>query len=253
MSARMPRKFDMAAQTCNYCKGKGHRIHAMTPQGVYIKGPDGERVLACPVIVAKSSALPSKNVDEEFPALPGHAGTVSEATIKAMNGINGAIKDKKQKDWLNRKAQKEERERINAERENAKQEAHSKQMEEKYGPRWAWVVTNTPEDNSIASEIRLEYWLERLNSNAEEIRLEEEMEKEQLELYKKERLERKARRALMTPEEARQDKWEEKCELEELYDSQSRELEHMQQIYKDSIKEQKAIYKVNGWTWVERA
>ena len=227
----------------------------MNAVGVYIRDADGERVLACPVLIQKVEQKTKrvKNADEEFPALPGQAGGASVSTINFVNAIDNANKDKKHKEWLERKAKKEEWERVKAAREKAALEETAKQLETKYGPRWAWVVTNTPEDNSIASEIRSEYWLEMLNRDAEEIRRTEEMEKELLASYKKERLERKARRALMTPEEARQDKWEEKCELEELYESESVQHEHMQQIYKDSIKEQKAIYKVNGWTWVERA
>lgn len=237
----------MSKQTCNYCKGKGHRIHAMNAKGVYILGDNGERVLACPVLIKKEehNTKRIKNVDEEFPALPGQMGGATVATVNLVNAIDNAIKDKKHKEWLDRKAQKEAR-------ELAKAEQQSKEMETKYGPRWAWVVMKTDEDNSIASSIRYDYMVATMEREAEEDRVAEETEREYEEQEKKKREERKARRALMSAKDATLDKEDEANDLEAKWESECLQHEYMQQIYRDSMRRDKETYAANGWTWTEQ-
>jgi hypothetical protein len=60
----------MSKQTCNYCKESGHRIHAINAQGVYILGEDGERVLACPLLIQKEE---QKTKRSKKAALEEHA------------------------------------------------------------------------------------------------------------------------------------------------------------------------------------
>ena len=240
-------KFDMSKQTCNYCKGKGHRIHAMNAEGVYILGMDGERILACPVLIKKEAHNTKriKNVDEEFPALPGQSGGASAYTVVLVNSIDNAIKEKKHREWLLRKAQKEAR-------ELAKAEQYAKEMETKYGPRWAWVVMKTDEDNSIASSIRYDYMVATMEREAEEDRLIQESERQYEEQEKKKREERKARRALMSAKDASLDKEDEALYLEAQWESDCLQNENMQRIHSESIRREKETYAANGWTWVER-
>lgn len=241
-------------QTCHYCKATGHRIHAMNAVGVYIRDSDGECVLACPVLIQKAEQKTKrvKNADEEFPALPGQAGGASVSTINLVNAIDNAIKDKKHKEWLERKVKKEERERVKAAREKAALKETAKQLETKYGPRWAWVVTKTDEDNSIAYTIRYDYMVARMERDAEDCRLAEEMEMDEEERDKNKRAQRKARRALMSAKDAILDKEDEAEELEAEWENGCIQHELMQEYAAIANRREQAFYKTNGWVWVER-
>jgi len=246
--------FDMSKQTCNYCKGKGHRIHTMNAEGVYVLGNNGERVLACPVLIRREADNTKriKNVDEEFPALPGQMGGATASTINLVNSIDNAIKEKKHREWLLRKAQKEEWERVRAEKAKAALEETAKQMETKYGPRWAWVVMKTAEDNSIAYSIRYDYMVATMEREAEEDRLTQESERQYEEQEIRKREQRKARRALMSAKDASLDKEDEANDLEAQWESECLQHENMQRIHSESIRREQALYTEKGWTWVER-
>jgi len=210
-------KINMAKQTCNFCKETGHRIHAMDTYGVYLVGTDGERILACPVLLEKEKkkTVVSKKVEDEFPALPGtKVSALSEATVLAAKGIAGAIADQKKAEWEQRKQAKANWEQAkalkNAEAKAARDAETEACMYAKYGVIWNWKVKGTDEDSDLA---RL-----RREEDEERDRLEEDAfyyaQKEAEEVELKAQQERWARRALMTPEEARQDEEDEEEELE---------------------------------------
>ena len=147
----LKRKIDMSKQTCNYCKGLGHRIHAMDAFGVYLAGADGERILACPVLVERETINVKRvtKAEEEFPALPGQKGVAaSAATLALPSAIAAAEKDRKQREWLAAKELKEQKKREWTER-------HITRMEQKYGDKWHEEVKGKEgEDCDYAREKR---------------------------------------------------------------------------------------------------
>lgn len=202
------RKIDMSKQTCNYCKGLGHRIHTMDAFGVYLVGADGERILNCPVLIERETINVKRvmKAEEEFPALPGQKGvTVSDATLALPSAIAAAEKDRKQREWFLAKELKEQKRREWTER-------HVKRMEQKYGDKWHQVVKDKEgEDCDYAREKR----------DTEERIWEDEFEQEEREAFEAWEAKRAARaeaRSAMTREEAMQDEEDEEedmdCDLE---------------------------------------
>lgn len=172
------KEIDMSKQTCNYCKENGHRIHAMDAFGVYLSDCDGQRILACPILVTKKVKL-QKTVEEEFPALSGGPTPSSAATVGIYQSIETAKKEKRHQDWLNRQAQKEAWQ----EKQRQKELEHAEEMKIKYGPKWHWCVENNPdEDCNHAYTLRCK-WEE------EEMRLEDEEYYQQREEEKREEVE----------------------------------------------------------------
>jgi len=197
------RKINMSKQTCNYCKGLGHRIHAMDAFGVYLVGAEGGRVLACPVLVEKES-LKSREVDEEFPSLPGQKGVAaSAATLALPRAIAAAVKNQKRTEWLLAKE-------LNKQKKREWEERHVERMKNKYGDLWHREVAGKNEDCDVARNLRSD---ECHTEYCEEGRLYQE-ETEIRAKWEKEDKEREERRAAMTEEEKRQEEkeWEDAVE-----------------------------------------
>lgn len=210
----LKRKIDMSKQTCNYCKGLGHRIHAMDALGVYLVGADGERVLACPVLVEKETFKEKRatKAEDEFPALPGQKGVAaSAATLALPSAISAAEKDRKQREWLVAKELKEQKMREWTER-------HIKRMEQKYGDKWHEEVKGKEgEDCDYAREKR------EMEEQMREDVFEQE-EREAFEAWEAKRAARAEARSSMTREDAMQDEEDEEDEMD--CDLEAAKLEH---------------------------
>jgi hypothetical protein len=239
---------DMSKQGCNYCKEKGHRIHAMDQFGVYLKGEDGERVLACPVLLRKAP----KKV-EDFPDLSSKPMSKSEIRAKAVANLtkDQAIADKKQRHeaWLAREARREEKALREKEEKVRAEKEYVVNMYTKYGPRWHKQVENTADDSPMASNMRYADEEEEYRRECEQEWEERQAEKEEDERYEMERKGREARRALMTPKEARQDEQDEEDELEDGWLGQCASNEHHYQLHASELRALEAAYKANGWPW----
>ena len=238
------RLIDMSRQTCNYCKALGHRIHAMDPYGTYLCSElSGGRILACPVLIGKQMA--------DFPPLAGSVVTPEAAswtasvTCKISSGISAAVKERKEKEhvaWLQQKEEKKMH----------REQRHSEKMQNKYGPRWHWIVRNTEEDCEIADQFRCQ-------DEKEAIRTSEELELRQ-NLYDLEREKKlaereavwQARRATMTFQELEQDDAAEANELADWLDSHSSDWYNSFRIRQDEELREKELYKKNGWVWHQR-
>jgi len=233
------RKFNISSQTCNYCKEKGHRIHAMDENGVYLADENGERILSCPVILAKNMRM--KKVEMEFPPLTGSA-PATEWTIKISRAILASVKEQKQKRQADRKALVEAKRRTWAER-------HVEKMKVKYGPLWYKQVTDTPEDSLIACELRFsEEEQERIRDEEEYYRDREQEEKWNKE-WEQENNEKEERRSKMTPEERMQDEWDEEEEIDNDMWRMSCERERLENCERKKRMEEKKVYEENGWPW----
>lgn len=238
MAARL---IDMSRQTCNYCKALGHRIHAMDPYGTYLCSETGERILACPVLIGKQTA--------DFPPLAGSTVTPEAATWTASvtclisSGISAAVKERKAKEqavWLKQKE----------ENKMHREQRHSEKMENKYGPRWHWVVKKTTEDCETADQLRFhdEEEARRIRETMELRRdwFEQEQEKKSAE----KEAAREARRATMTKEELEEDDAAEMDEMSDWLDSHSSDWYNNFRIRQDEELREKELYEKNGWTWV---
>jgi hypothetical protein len=238
---------NMSKQDCNYCKGKGHRIHAMDQFGVYLKGDDGERVLACPVLLRKAP----KKVD--FPQLSGKPVPKSEIRAAAAANLvkDQAIADKKQRhqDWIDRQARREAKAIRDAEEKLKADKVYLVNMYNKYGPYWYRQVRETADDSPIAEKMRYDEEEEEYRRECEQEWEERQAEKEEDARYEMERKEREARRALMTPDEAQQDEQDEADELEDAWHTECSSNEYKCRVYASKMRAQEAVYKVNGWPW----
>lgn len=236
------KEIDLSKQTCNYCKENGHRIHAMDAFGVYLSDCDGQRILACPILVAKKVKL-QKTVEEEFPALSGGATSPSAATVGIHQSIENAKKEKRHQDWLDRQAQKEAKQRAWQERQRQKELEHVENMKIKYGPKWHWCVKDTTEDTSSARQLRDE-WEEA------EYRREEDDDAEAD--YRQKHAEREALRAHMTPQERWRDEDEENEDLEAAWEEECSYNEYVSHNATAAAKRQQDYYKEQGWFWDPR-
>ena len=117
MSVIIRRTINMESQQCNYCKGSGHRIHKIDTFGQYILGQDGQRLLACPVLLSKEKRTGdhTAGVKDEFPPLVSTSSSASsssnwtkEVTARLPASIAAANKEAKQKEWEVRQAKKAE-------------------------------------------------------------------------------------------------------------------------------------------------
>jgi hypothetical protein len=232
------KKINMSTQSCNYCKEKGHRIHAMDEYGVYLADANGERILSCPIIIAKNSA----KVEMEFPPLSGSAAPASEWTVGLSRAITTSLKEKKQKEWMNRKAEKEAKRRDWEER-------HVDRMKVKYGPLWHWQVKGTHEDVSLAINLRDEEEEEKRIREEEEYYKQQEREEQWQKEWEQESKETEERRAKMTPEERRQDEWDEEEEMDNDLWRMSCDNEMRNCFQRELMTEEKIMYEKNGWPW----
>ena len=245
-------KINMAKQTCNFCKETGHRIHSMDPYGTYLIGVDGERILACPVLLEKErkKTIVSKKAEDEFPALPGtKVATLSEATVLIAKGIAGAVADQKKAEWVERKQAKVIREQIKATKEKEKEADMQKRMYAKYGPKWHWQVKDTEDDSGFADHLRYDDEERERREEDAFYYAQKDAEDEWEANYLKERDERLAQRALMTEEEAIQDEEDEEDDIyDDLWASTANDLYH-ESLVAASNKREKEEYERNGWPW----
>lgn len=199
---------DMSKQECNYCGGRGHRIHQMDEFGTYLIGENGEHMIACPILLKKELAMAKRPVELAFPPLPGSTTPMSNYTIAVAKGLDSAIQEKKQNDWLKRKAAKEEAHRAWIER-------YTDRMEKKHGPRWYWLVEKTTDDNDHAAYRRGEEYQYVDQTQDEKWDLMwEEIHRSQDEQYEQETKERAKKRAFMSEEEKEEEEEEYIEELE---------------------------------------
>jgi hypothetical protein len=187
----LKKKIDMSHQNCNYCKGTGHRIHAMDEFGTYVIGPDGERILACPVLLRKK---PTVNIDTEFPALPGSEALPTKATFATIIGINGALKEKVLREREMLKQQKKQR-------HEAWKENYMSRMLAKHGPLWYYQVRDTVDETDCAILLRRAHQQKLEEEQDREDMMWEEIHREWDSEEKQKENEREARRALMTEAE----------------------------------------------------
>jgi hypothetical protein len=242
-------KINIAKQTCNYCKGSGHRIHAMDEYGVYLLTVDGEQILACPTLLEKDKkkTVVSKKIEDEFPALPGaKTATLSKTTLLIAKGIAGAIADRKKAEWVERKQAKAIREQIKADKEKEKNADMQKLMYAKYGPKWHWQIKDTEEDSGFADHLRYDDEERERREDDAFYYAQKEAEDEWEANYLKERDERLARRVLMTKEEEEQDIWDE--QYDDLWVSTANDYYHESRIV-TANKREKEEYERNGWPW----
>jgi len=237
MAARL---IDMSRQTCNYCKALGHRIHAMDPYGTYLCSETGERILACPVLIGKQLA--------DFPPLansvltPEAASWTASVTTKISSSISVAVKERKEKEhaaWLQQKEEKKMH----------REQRHSHKMQNKYGPRWHWIVEKTEEDCETADQLRChdEKEADRI---IEQMELRSELREEEAEKRLAEReAARQARRATMTKEELEEDNAQEMDEMSDWLDSHSGDWYNSFRIRQEGELREKALYEKNGWVW----
>jgi hypothetical protein len=211
MASRKP--IDMSKQQCNYCRGVGHRIHTMDAFGVYINDQAGNRVLACPVLIAREA-----KEEELWPELSGNVQSRSAARELVRNQ---RVKEEKQRQriaWKERQENKNALVKQRQENKNAlvkaSEEAHVQAMMEKYGKFW-YRKLDEKEECSTASNIRAnedyeEYCIEgRL---LYELRQRESVINAK---WEKEDKEREERRATMTEKEKRKEEkeWEDAIEV----------------------------------------
>ena len=238
--------FDLSVKTCNYCKENGHQIHAVGPNGALVKGDDGEKVLACPLLIAKEkrrgvnkpvSATASR---DEFPplslscAVTGTVGSTgsswsrvvaanlspeemnaSEKSAREVEAFSHALAKKKKDRYLEIKAEKEQK-RLDWE------ERYSKRMQDKHGEMWYQVVKNTEDDNAFAASIR--------SKKVEEERAREDdyfYAQREFDMKLEEEEREEARRSLMTREE----RWEEEDQhMDDIYDEIWREMVNRESV-----------------------
>lgn len=242
------KKINMSVQSCNYCKEQGHRIHAMDEYGVYLADESGERIISCPVIIAKNLAKEKrmKKVEMEFPPLPGSTreslSAWSGVTEKLTRGIAISLKEKKQKEWEDRKAEKEAKQR-------AWEERHVEKMTVKYGPLWHWQVKDTPEDIDTARDLRWDEEEVRRIQDEEDYYVQREREEQWKKEWEQEHKEKEERRAKMTPEERRQDEWDEEEEMDDELWGMSCDRERHQSCERQRQTIEKELYEMNGWPW----
>lgn len=272
--------FDLSKMSCSYCKEEGHRIHAVGSNGIYVKGEDGERVLACPVLIAKEERktahvafkkpvrvpLQVTNNKVDFPALsvvtrqaPAPVTTFTWSSMVAaslspedmdassksaieVKAFSDALANKKREKYLEIKAQKEQKKKDWEER-------YSKRMYDKYGPSWHWSVKKTADDNDFAASLRSKEEEEERQREEEEWYFQNESDRKFEIEWEQEQAEREARRSQMTTEE----KWEEEREyMDELEDglwNATMDDERSTHYYQQSMLAQKAEYEANGWPW----
>jgi len=211
----------------------------MDENGVYLTDESSERILSCPVILAKNMRI--KKIEMEFPPLTGSA-PATEWTIKISRAIYGSLKEQKQKKQTDRKALVEAKRR-------AWEERHVEKMKVKYGPFWYRQVTDTPEDSLTAGELRFnEEEQERIREEEEYYREREEEEKWNKE-WEQEIKEKEERRAKMTPEERMQDEWDEQEEIDNVMWKMTCESVRLENCERKRQIEEKKVYEKNGWPW----
>lgn len=224
--------------TCNYCKAAGHRIHAADQFGTYLLGPDGQRILACPVLIRKDQKK-VKTVEEEFPPLPGSNAVAADYTATLIQAIASATKEKKQQEWLDR----ENLRRISREKREVKQ---GLALYNKYGSTWFFSVCGNPkEDSGYASRLRDQHE-EEDRKREDQMYYENEAREAEWEVSRKER---SAKRATMSADQARLDEEAEEEEDEDAWIADANSREYALYMHVSAQQLEKNHYDTMGWPW----
>lgn len=223
----------MSRQICNYCKENGHRIHALNP--------DGERILACPVLIQKEEQK-RKKADADFPPLCGSDTTNWNSSYAIASGISAAKKEKNKKEWQLRETAKKEKQILWEQR-------YEMRMMKKYGPLWFWQVEGTAEDNACAMCFRDHAERERMAKEEENYWNEVALQEAENNKFIQAEREREAKRALMTEAERIVDEQEEEDDLDVNFDIYQMDWERGKRYCQMMENEEKAEYEKNGWPW----
>ena len=275
--------FDLSKISCSYCKEEGHRIHAVGSNGIYVKGKDGERVLACPVLIAKEERkaagpvalkkpvralvqVQAINNEADFPALsattaqaPAPATAFTWSSMVAANlspeDVEASSNSAKEVQALSDAIANKKREKyleIKAQKEQKKrywEEHYSKRMYSKYGPTWYWCVNKTADDNDFAASLRSKEEEEERQREDDYYYIQSEINRKIDLEWEQEQAEREVRRSQMTDEERWEEEHEYMDELEHGLWSATMDDEGSTYYYKQSMLAQKAQYEANGWPW----